>query len=394
MKIVAQLPRPDLFFSIATLNTWHGLSGQGKLSFSSYENRKERVARLRRQVAQLSALEADVIVLQEVNPLPFRAYWYASQLSKRCYFSAVNSGLKLGWGFPTNLSEGLAILCPRGWTSHFVGEKPLSGGFRFSPLRFSAVVNPFLSFQFHESRSAMAVRIQVPKNRQIGTFRGSSQILLCAAHLHHVPSMSGAVRGLLEDESANGLTNDEREIILERLQVAEARRVSELDVLVDWIETIRKPGEAVLLCGDFNAEPESAAVDVLARRGWVDAWTEGRGALGSHESATWDPQRNPLCSRGQMVHGMPKNLSERVAKFFLKADLLPRRIDYIFMQPWQSSFESGSEVGCFGRLLSVERFGCPSNKLEDEEEQALKNELLPADEFISDHYGLVARFGG
>lgn len=409
MKILSTSPKPDVFLSVATLNTWHGLGGKGWVNFSTLETREERIPRLERQVMALKALNADVIFLQEVNPLPFRAYWYARELGRKCYFHTVNSGVKLGWGLPTNLNEGLAILCPPNWESQFVGSKRLSGSFRLSPFRLSAVTNPFVSFQFHESRAVCAVRLHIPRSRQVGAFRGASSVLLCVTHLHHAPSLTPRTRALLDKAKLAGMSNAEEEYLLEQFQAAETRRVSELDILSDWIEEVRKPGEAVVLAGDFNSEPDSPAVSVLSRRSWSDSWVESGNPLAIDESSTWDPQRNPLAYRGQRFHQKETEYSEDVAKFIREADASPRRIDYLFYKPWYGEMPptENKDVGCFGRLLSVKRFGYLTagspgehfGEMVSDDFSPLKNSKPLSfasgteNHFISDHYGLFATFG-
>lgn len=408
MKILSSAPQPDALLTVATLNTWHGLSGKGKVNFGSLETRSERVDRLERQVQALQALNADIVLLQEVNPLPFRAFWYASKLGKRCYFHAVNSGIKLGWGLPTNLNEGLTILCPPTWEWEYVGSKRLSGSFRVFPFRVSAVANPFFSFQLHESRSAMAVRVHLPKSRQTGQFRGATSVIVAVTHLHHAPSLSRRARKLLDDALKEGLDSKDENFLLEQFQAAETRRTMELDILSDWLEEVRKPGEAVLLAGDFNSEPDSAAMGVLRRRGWVDSWVEAKNTDDAVQSATWDPSRNPLAFRGQQFHSPAKERSAQIEKFLTETDALPRRIDYVFFRPWNAKFESqqNEDVGCFGRLLDVRRFGyLNSGGIADEDVLVTDNfsdldakepfAFAPGSDnhFISDHFGLVATFG-
>lgn len=407
MKIISSTPKPDSLLSVATLNVWHGLSVSGKMSFENLESRRERLDRIQRQVDTLKSLNADIILLQEVNPLPFRSLWYGGKLEKRCYSATVNSGVKLGWGTPSNLSEGLTVLCPSNWECQFVGTKRLSGSFRLTPLRMSFVANPFFSFQLHESRSAMAVRVHLPKSRQIGQFRGATSVLIAVTHLHHEPAMSARTRTLLDDAMLNGMSAVEGEQLLEAFQAAEARRVSEIDILSEWLESVRKPGEAVILAGDLNSEPDSPAVHLIKRRGWIDSWLEAGKTTDDVKSATWDSSRNPLAHRGQVHYEKSKSQNPRVAEFISKSESLPRRIDYVFFQPWSSQFVSSKDedVGCFGRLLDVKRFGYLQSgggdfgELVSDDFSVLESKepfgFAPGSEnhFISDHYGLFATFG-
>lgn len=392
---------------VASLNTWHGLNGRGTMFFGVLESRSERMARLTRQLNCLKALDADLVLLQEVNPLPFRAHWYAEQLKKRCLYVSSNSGIKLGWGPPGNLNEGLAVLFPRHWDAEFLGKKRLSGHFRLTPFRVSEVGGPFLSFQLHESRVAMAVRIVLPRQAQMESFNGAPSILVGLTHLHHAPSLTPRNQALLDAAKAEGMRKDEEEHLLKAFRVANSRRVSEVDSLAAWLEQLRRPGELILLAGDFNCEPDSAPLASLRRRGWHDLWDVSGNETDFPHAATWDPPRNPLAFRSQAFHQPGSDFSPAVAKVLQQADSLARRIDYIFAYPWQhvESPTGDTLLGCAGRLQSISRFGYLTGNPHSHETMDVRDftplaaprdgdaDVRADDRFVSDHYGLVASLG-
>ena len=393
--------------TVATLNTWHGLNGKGKLSFGLLEARSERVARLHRQLNALRALNADVLLLQEVNPLPFRAHWYARQLQKRCEYVSCNAGVKLGWGPPWNLNEGLAILCPQGWRVEAVGKKRLSGELRFSPLRISQVGGPYLSLQLHESRVALAVRLHLPQYRQHANPTGVTSVLLGVTHLHHAPSLTPRSEAILDEMTSQGLTAEERAHLVRAFRTANSRRVSEVDTLASWLERLRKPGEPVLLGGDFNSEPDGVPARTLARHGWGDLWRMAGNSENEAGAATWDPSRNPLAWRSQNFHQRGQDFSPLVRTTLQAVDALARRIDYVFVYPpgGTGELDAQSELGCLGTLQRARRFGFLTGNAfthqglgVDLDENYLARapdvtETSGTGRFISDHFGVMVEFG-
>lgn len=398
----------NTILKIASLNTWHGLNGKGRIAFGLLEARSERVARLARQVNALKALDADILLLQEVNPLPFRAHWYARQLHKRCEYVSCNAGVKLGWGPPWNLNEGLAILYPQNWQVETLGRKRLSGELRLKPLRLSQVGGPYLSFQLHESRVALAIRLTLPPHRQHANSTGVTSVLLGVTHLHHAPALTPRNEAVLDRMTSEGLSNDERLHVLKAFRTANARRVSEVDTLASWLERLRKPGEPVLLGGDFNSEPESAPVRTLLRHGWSDLWNVAGLPDTPEKAATWDPGRNPLAWASQKFHQVGGDYSPRVESLFREVDALPRRIDYLFVYPPSGldTVDVRSDLGCLGHLRKASRFGfLQGNPLATEglgvhldnafSERPEKHNFDVEENahFVSDHFGVYAEFG-
>jgi endonuclease/exonuclease/phosphatase family metal-dependent hydrolase len=392
---------------VASLNTWHGLNGQGTFLFGQLESRTERIARLERQVACLKSLGADIVLLQEVNPLPFRAHWYAQKLGLRVEYAACNSGVKLGWGPPGNLNEGLAILFPSHWKCESLGRKQLSGSFRLNPLRLSAIAHPFLSLQLTESRVATAVRVTIPNDRQIEGYQGRNTVLIAVTHLHvshaHTPENEKILAKALQD---GRLFKEDAKQLVKHFRNANARRMTEADQLLSWLETLKRPDEPALLAGDFNCVPNSSPYNAVIRRGWHDLWTEAGNSEDILEAATWDTPRNTLTQRVRDFQHMRRKNKERIVSVLNEADTVPRRIDFIFGLPCRKSpGEHKFELGVSGPLRRVARFGyLTGNPLTSESvdcqnfesyktRMEFENTSGSDAQFISDHFGLVAEFG-
>ncbi|MEY3900900.1 MAG: hypothetical protein RL189_206 [Pseudomonadota bacterium] len=393
---------------VATLNTWHGLDGHGTFMFGSLESRAERIARLERQIAALRQLNPDILLLQELNPLPFRAHWYAQKLAMRAEYTTCNSGIKLGWGPPTNLNEGLAILFRPDWQYQVLGKKRLSGSFRLNPFRISAINTPFLSFQLHETRVAFAIRFFIPPEKRIGQYEGRTSLIAAVAHLHvspaHTPRNEKIVNTALEHGQ---ISKEDAALITRAFRSANTRRLNEIEQLTSWLESLRRPDEPVILGGDFNCEPESPPYNALLRRGWKDLWIEAGNPTDLIESATWDAPRNPLTARVRNFQHPMSRVNGGIADVYRQTDELPRRIDFLFgipakNVPSQKEFQLGSS-GCLTRLR---RFGfltgnpiLPETVVSDDfSEYKAQNEFSPEgggeNNFISDHHGLYAEFAG
>lgn len=392
---------------VASLNTWHGLNGQGTFFFGQLESRAERMARLDRQITCLQSLNADVLLLQEVNPLPFRAHWYADKLSKRVHYVSCNSGIKLGWGPPGNLNEGVAVLFPQDWEHEFLGRKRLSGSLRLSPFRIAAITGPFLSFQLHESRVACAIRLNIPPENRLAGYEGRNSVLLCVTHLHVAHALTPRNEELLQAAQSEGhLTDAEVTLVKKEFRIANTRRLTEVDELASWLEELRLPDEPMLLAGDFNCEPESPPYNALLRRGWQDLWIEAGNSTALEDAATWDAPRNTLTSRVKDFQHQGAKDNANIAALLQKADALPRRIDFLFGQSAKSNPSSKKfQLGALGQLHQVKRFGFlsgnpldPKTMISDDFTDYVSRKEFshePRDDlkFISDHHGLCAEFG-
>ena len=365
-----------MHLSVATLNTWHGLDGSGVLSFGRLETKDERKSRLKAQIEQLKLLDPDILVLEELNPLPLHAFWYGTKLGRKYFWSVANSGLKVGLGPPFNLCEGIAILTRPLWQVEPLGSCQLSGGLRVSPLRMSLRLKNLISFQLHESRIAVCVRVTIPSPH------GHSHpktLLVVGTHLHHAAGLTQENAQLLKDAS---LSSQEEVALLEFLSYADARRLSEMETLLYWLSSLKKDNEPVLLCGDFNCEITSSAWQVLKQRGWLDLWEE----LGMSEhptlSATWDPPRNPLAYRSQKFHQGGEGIGPGANEVLKRADALPRRIDFIALL----------QNSAILNPLSIKRFGC-GDEAQYKKRPPFDFLGLPSHQCLSDHLGLFAQLG-
>jgi len=346
---------------ILTYNLWHGLSGSGVTKFGELESYERRQKRYQNQLEILQTGLADIIFLQELNPVKLRAKQIANSLGMNQVHTVSNAGMKLmGLGIPSNLHSGIALLYRSPWELKSLKKVKLSG----SPISFS---KSNISFQWSESRYALLAEMTHPKF-------GSA--LFINAHLHHgfqIPvTLDSQLRtwhkeGQLDIRIFNNLVI--------QLRDGEIRRTDEVARLLEAIGSYKTKFRTVILGGDFNGSPQSVAVSHIQRFGFLDLWLEFHWDT---EGYTWDKSTNEV--NHEKLKQCPSTV--RLKNTGLKGELLStlngqikeletkaRRIDYIFLKN-----ESREEF----KLLSVDLFAT----------EAEEDGIVP-----SDHFGVLAEIG-
>ena len=237
----APTPSADVdVLRVVDINVWSGLDYQGTLVMGEYESEARREARYRALLAQLRALDPDVIGVHEANPIPGYVRRLADDLGYDAVMHMGLGGVRAGpVGLPWNLREGDAILARPSLGLRDEGRRKLSGG----------AVGSFFSFHFSDATQVVAASIGVD-GRRIPVF---------ATHWH------------AGEAPADSAWRDRESI----------RTLA-------FVEEVAGEGAAVVI-GDFNATVESPAVRRLLRAGFVDAHGAARGVAAR---PTWDPTRN------------------------------------------------------------------------------------------------------
>lgn len=335
---------------VLTYNTWHGLTGAGLLSFGELEPASRRRLRFQLQDRELSDSGADLLFLQELNPVGERAKRLARQLAKDEVHQVDQAGMKLfGYGVPSNLSSGLAILARQGWGLKHLASVRLSGGFGRSGDLFNV--------QLAEVRYALIAAIKHPM---------WGDVLLCNAHLHHGFELTPSLEKKLEDGLARGVISREERARMETVMMASReRRIREVERLFQVLEPLAKGRDGVLMGGDLNSTPQGIAYRMVMERGFVDLHAEALKARGLTEENTWDPPRNRANHElaENFVYTVPSFGRSEVKALLRAYDLESRRIDFLFAR---GSVAEG-QITC--RLWAQE----PRNGL-----------------ILSDHFGVLA----
>jgi endonuclease/exonuclease/phosphatase family metal-dependent hydrolase len=328
-----------------TINIWSGLDYKGTLKMGEYEPRKVRKARYKSLVAELKSLSADVIALNEANPLPRYARRLARDLGYDYVYSVGMSGIKIGCvGIPVNFKEGDAILAKKSLHLRKVGTKRLSPGAGF--------IGNWVSFHFAESNQALAGSIETDGRR----------VYVVNTHLHAgVPDEDRWRREVEMFRQSSSMTEEEYQVFLDTWHASVTRRQNETQALLDWMRDIIPEDAPVVLMGDFNAQPNSEEIAWVLADDYADTWRYLHGP--DEPGFTWNPKAN---TNIQAFYDVPDPYDASVSAYE-KLDALntqvSRRIDYIFVGNVPAGYIQRSEL-----------------VLND----------APAGQHPSDHFGLLA----
>lgn len=323
---------------VATLNVWSGLDYRGTWTVGEYETDAVRRTRLRGVAEELRRVGADVILLQECNPVHTVGSELASALGYDGIGQRVNAGIKIGpLGFPANLNEGLVILARKDLALEFVDV-----------WRLSNTVGAFgdmVSFHFAEHNIALVGKIKVQ----------GREVLVVNVHLPSAlpddSTTSSVTEAFLQ---GRGAPPSMRAEIAEEIRRGAEERGGQVARLLEFLE-VHAAGKPVIVGGDMNATETSPEMQLLAGR-LVHAVPAG------DHPVTWDPA-NANTAYSRLLPPQPTLQDELQAWY----DGIPRAIDHIFL----------------GGGLRPETVASAS----------VFADLPRAGLYVSDHYGLFADVG-
>ena len=325
--------RPDTF-KVVTYNTLHGLE-VSKLWVRQVESNDVRLARFMARIDQLADIEPDVILLQEVNPLPDMANQYLRALKERGLdYAQVHQvdacGLRIAPGFALvpGLNNGLAILARTPLQLRMVGNIKLSGPF--------GACGDYVGFQLGEFRYALLAEIIVP-----GT---ELPYLVATMHLHSGIERDARMLHDLMEAHKGGLIHH-YDHLTAALRMDQQRRKMELHVLMDAIheQQLHRRYAGIIFGGDLNFEAGSPEYLELEKAGFADS---ARLAVGMPMWNTYDPLKNLLAAHQE--EGLPSELIDAIAdetasdrdevlKLYRRAITMARRIDFLFSTSFMST---------------------------------------------------------
>lgn len=298
---------------ILTINVWSGLDYKGTFRMGEYEKKAVRRKRFQVLVKEIKKIAPDVIFLQEANPVRS----YSARLARALNFDTIHqvcqAGIKLGpLGIPSNLKEGNAILARPELRLKIHDVWKLSGSF--------GLYGDLLTCHMDESIFALAGRIVVD----------STPIFLVNTHL--VSSPSPEVAKHLEAMVKSGqITGDEFRRGYQKSLDLHERRKKETLRLMKKIQQL-PAGSPVILAGDFNARIQSQELQTLLnmnpeQRYFIDTFIEQEGC----GKFTWDPQTNKNIQLSQRDIKKGLESSSAYERLCALDDMVPKRIDYIFL---------------------------------------------------------------
>lgn len=354
---------PDTF-TVLTYNAWHGLD-TGEFWVTRSETPAQHETRLQFQVAQMATARPDLILLQEVNPLPSQAERYVQALAGLGLdYDAVHQvdacGIRLRGdaALIPGLNNGLVILARRPLQLRKLTGLKLSGDL--------GRCDSASGVQLEELRYALIADITMPETGQ--------HYLVASTHLH-----SGIETGadFLErlDRAHQGGYLARYPAFRWTIEQSRLRRIGELDTLTRELRRFRREGTYAGFAagGDFNFEPDFPEYEEAVSLRLTDAFTV---ATRNDDFYTADPRSNRLIQSGgdqeipvalqSLVKALPPDLMGKARDLYESETRRPRRIDYL----WVESFFPGY-------CVSQQLFGTETNA-----------EGFPA----SDHYGVLTTF--
>jgi endonuclease/exonuclease/phosphatase family metal-dependent hydrolase len=281
---------------IVTINIWSGLDYQGWLRSGRYETAAQWEARYRHLVDRLRALDADVIAINEANPVGPVMRRLAVDLGYDQLHWRGLSGLRLGpIGLPVNLDEGDGLLARRELNLQPVGRRRLTGGW----------IGRWGSVNVANATQLVCGRIAID-GRPIYLFNTHWTVAGSAA--------AYAAQETSRDGDAAALPAEKRHDAQAAHAEAASIRMIEASRTADAVHALLPPGAPAILCGDFNTVPETPELRVVEEAGFTDAFHH----LNPDETgATWDGARNDII---RQIYDSMRHIPAQ-----------PARLDYVFV---------------------------------------------------------------
>ncbi len=351
-------------FTVLTYNAWHGLN-TGEFWVTPAETIESHQARLKFQAALIKAAKPDVVLLQEVNPLPIRADLYVQTLAELgLEYDAIHQvdacGIRIrgDTALIPGLNNGLVILARRELRLRKLVGLKLSGDF--------GRCDSLSGLQLEELRYGLIGDITIPETGQ--------HYLIASTHFHSGFEAGAHFIGQMERAHGSGLLARYPAFRWE-IDQARLRRIGELDLLTRTLRTFRRDGvyAGIAIGGDFNFEPDFPEYEEAVLLRLTDAHAL---ASRSRELFTADPEQNRWIQVPEdlelpvellkVFKTLPPELQPKALEAYRSEARRPRRIDYL----WLESFFPGY---CVIQRL----FGTETNE-----------EGVPA----SDHFGVLTTF--
>lgn len=336
---------------VLTYNTLHGLEPSG-LTVKPGESKDMRQARLTLQLDELSKVQPDVMLLQEVNPLPDMAEAYVYGLKRfGLQYAQVHQvdacGVRLTprLAVVPGLNNGLAVLVKDPLKLRKIKGLKLSGGL--------GLCGDYAGLQTGELRYALIAEVENPDTGR--------KLLAVSLHLHSgIERSAYFVQKLNEAVEQGRVRREDIERIVAALEQDLERRIDEIRTLVKELRRLLAEGQyfGALIGGDFNFEPGDLEYRELEQMGLRDTHT-----IASRHSDAYslDPQRNELAGQGDRdvpaelrdaIKRLPESEQRRLLEGYRTGVSQARRVDFLFLMKEPSD----GPKGC----LRQELFGQPT----------------------------------
>jgi endonuclease/exonuclease/phosphatase family metal-dependent hydrolase len=342
--------RPLQRFKVLTFNTLHGLEPSG-LTVKASESKDVRQARLDLQFQQLSVVQPEVMLLQEVNPLPEMADAYVAAMKGfGLDYAEVHQvdacGVRIAPGIAVvpGLNNGLAVLAKAPLRVRKLKGLKLSGGF--------GGCDDYVGLQTGELRYALIAEVENPDTGR--------RMLAVSLHLHSgIERNAFFIRKINEAIEQGRARREDFEGIVSAIERDQERRLSEIRLLIKEIQKLQSEGIylGAVVGGDFNFEPDDPEYRELERAGLRDTYTIAHPGT---EVYSLDPEHNVIAGEGvrevpsalrEAMKRLPESQQEKILEGYQKGISEARRVDFLFLM----TKPSDPLKGC----LRQELFGRP-----------------------------------
>ena len=338
---------------VLTYNTLHGLEASG-IRVRPGESNEARQARLDRQFRELAGVEADVILLQEVNPLPDMAAAYVAALERfGLRYTEVHQvdacGLRITTGLAVvpGLNNGLVVLARSPLRIRKVKALKLSGGV--------GGCHDFMGMQVNELRYALVAEIENPDTGR--------RVFVVNTHLHSgLERDAFFLQRIAEAQDRGALHPDDVRNVVAVFEQGQQRRLDEVRKLSEEALRLKAEGGTLglILGGDLNFEPGSPEYQELERAGLRDT---SMNATERGDVRSYDPQQNAIAGRGardtpatlsKAVAHLPERDRAKILEAYRKGVSEPRQIDFLFLLRASTDAPTGCmRQESFGRSPTV-----------------------------------------
>lgn len=318
-------------FKVLTYNTLHGLQVE-RFWVNPGETQDQQTARFQFRIEHLAQAGPDVILLQEVNPLPDMAEKYVTALiAQGLTYSQIHQvdacGLRVpGAALLRGLNNGVVILARAPLQLRKLEGVKLSG---------TGSCHDLYGWQLGELRYALVAEVISPTTQM--------KYLVSTAHLH-----SGIERDryflhtLMEAHKQGRLMHYEH--LRAVLKEDEELRLEELHAWITALHRYQEESsyEGLIIGGDFNFEPRSPEYRELERFGLQDT-----AEIAEHMPMlnTYDPTLNPLARHEEVqlpseldrvIAGEAASDQREIISEYRKNIGQARRIDFLFSMSFMS----------------------------------------------------------
>ncbi|MGD9727722.1 MAG: endonuclease/exonuclease/phosphatase family protein [Nitrospiraceae bacterium] len=313
--------------TVLTYNILHGLEVRGwSVGLESDEDQRIRFDLQARQLAQA---QPDVMLLQEVNPLPekvqaFVAALKAVGLEYTEVHQADACGIRLfGLRLIPGLNNGMAVLAKAPLRIRKLKGLKLSGGI--------GGCGEYFGLQFGELRYALIAEIDNPIT--------GNKFLAVSLHLHAgIARTDYFIQRVTEAQQQGRIGREAMQGFVSALEQNQSRRLGEIRVLVAELQRLlaEERDLGVILGGDFNFEPGSREYRELMAAGLRDTHMIASPGIDLY---SYDPQQNAVVrqkeltippSLRQALENLPEPEQQRIIEDFRSGMGQARRIDYLF----------------------------------------------------------------